>query len=546
MKKYILLILAIVLGLYLRIYSVATIPGALTWDEAALGYNAYSILKTGRDEFGKFLPIIFKSFGDYKPGLYIYLAVPSVAVFGLNGFAVRFPSVIFGVLAIFGVYLFTKELLEKEKSAGLIASLCSLALAVSPWHVMFSRAAWEVNVFCTLLLFGMYYLIRFIKGKSSMFPTIIFAIASLLCYQAGKLLTPLNYLIIVLFYWHDFWGKFFQTAKTKSGQITIGIAGLFLLWFGIGFLFGSAGNRLTSLSIFGYKPGISDSTKKIDNNNPLTLSLYHNQALLSTKLVLSRYLYHFSPEVLFYEGKVTTERGHIPETGILNPLEIIWIVGGLIFVSKNLQNKNFLLFLALLFVAPIPASLTLAEFSTVRALFMTIPLAMLSGFGMYYFLKSFKLFFVVALAIYIITFLYIFDLYFVHSKYKLSKEFNYGYKQAFDFYNKYAGKRLIMTDVLGQPYIYYLFYTKYDPAEYQKTDHFIDRGLDVGRVDKVGNAEFRQFSASDVLTQKDVVFVGLEGDINNKFNLSDPVIQEYQTVNYPDGSNLFRMIKTKP
>ncbi len=546
MKKYFILIIALALGFYLRFHNVANMPNGLTWDEAALGYNAYSILKTGRDEFGKFLPIIFKSFGDYKPGLYVYLAVPSVAVFGLNEFSVRFPSVLFGVLAILGVYLLVKELLEKERESNLIASFCAFALAISPWHVMFSRAAWEVNVFSTLLLFGLYFLLRFIKGSSTILPAILFAIAALLCYQAAKLLTPLVYLIVILFYWSDFWSKLFKTVRTKTGSLSLGAAIIFLIWFSIGFIFGPAGNRLTSLSIFGYRPGISQETKNIDSNNPVTLNLYHNQTLLSTQLVVSRYLYHFSPEVLFYEGSVTTERGHIPESGVLNPLEIIWIVGGLIYIAKNIENKNIKLLLAILLVAPIPASLTLAEFSTVRSLFMAIPLSILSGFGIYYFFKLSKLLFVILAGIYFVAFLYIFDLYFVNAPLKIAKEFNYGYKQAMAFYNKYPGKRLIMSDVLGQPYIYYLFYTKYDPATYQKTDHFIDGGLDVGRVERVGNAEFRQFNSSDVITQKDTVFIGLEGDIGNKFNFSDPVVQDYQTVNYPDGSNLFRMIKTNP
>ena len=546
MKKYLILIFALVLGFYLRIHNVSTLPGGLTWDEAALGYNAYSILRTGKDEFGKFLPLIFKSFGDYKPGLYIYLAVPSIAIFGLTELAVRLPSVIFGVLGILGVFLFVKELLEKEKQNDLVASFSALALAISPWHVMFSRSAWEVNVFSTLLIFGLYYLLRFIKGKSGILPTLIFAGLTLICYQAAKLLTPVNYLLVVLVYWKDFWQKFIASIKTKTGFISVGIVIVFLAWIFIGSVFGSAGNRLASLSIFNYRPGISERTKNIDNNNSLSLSLYHNQTLLSTDLVIGRYLYHFSPEVLFYEGRITTIRGHIPEAGVLNPLEIIWLVGGFIYLSKNIKNKNLLLLLAMLLIAPIPASLTLAEFSTVRALFMTIPLSIISGLGIFYFFKLSKPLFLVLVAIYFIAVLYIFDLYFVHTGPKIAGEFNYGYKQAIEFYKKYQGKKMIMTDVLGQPYIYYLFYTKYDPAKYQETDHFIDGGLDVGKVAQIDNIEFRQFSGSDVLNYKDTVFVGMEGNINNKFNLADPVIEEYRTVNYPDGSNLFRMIKTKP
>jgi len=115
MKKYTILFIALALGTFLRLWQLSAVPNGLTWDEAAIGYNAFSILKTGKDEHGAFLPIIFKSFGDYKPGLYIYLTVPAVAIFGLNEFAVRFPSAIAGILAILGVYLLTKELFSISK-----------------------------------------------------------------------------------------------------------------------------------------------------------------------------------------------------------------------------------------------------------------------------------------------------------------------------------------------------------------------------------------------------------------------------------------------
>src|SRR3989344_1369248 len=100
MKRFFFLAIIFLFALALRTVNLGDHPSGLTWDEAGLGYNAYSILKTGRDEFGTFLPIVFKSFGDYKPGIYVYLTVPSVAIFGLTEFAVRFPSALFGALAV--------------------------------------------------------------------------------------------------------------------------------------------------------------------------------------------------------------------------------------------------------------------------------------------------------------------------------------------------------------------------------------------------------------------------------------------------------------
>ena len=108
----IILLFIILLALFLSVYKLSKVPPSLYWDEASLGYNAYSILLTARDEYGKFLPLTnFAAFGDYKPPGYIYAAVPSIAIFGLNEFSVRFPSAFFGVLTVILVYLISRKFL---------------------------------------------------------------------------------------------------------------------------------------------------------------------------------------------------------------------------------------------------------------------------------------------------------------------------------------------------------------------------------------------------------------------------------------------------
>ena len=110
MKIKFWLILIILLAAVLRFYKLGQVPSGFVNDEAAFGYNAYSLLKTGKDEFGKAWPIIFRSFGEGKLPVYVYLTVPSVAIFGLNEFAVRLPSALFGVLTVFMLYLLGLEI----------------------------------------------------------------------------------------------------------------------------------------------------------------------------------------------------------------------------------------------------------------------------------------------------------------------------------------------------------------------------------------------------------------------------------------------------
>jgi len=139
------------------------------------------------------------------------------------------------------------------------------------------------------------------------------------------------------------------------------------------------------------------------------------------------------------------------------------------------------------------------------------------------------------------------DLYFRHAKQFLAPSFNYGYKQAIDRIKTYPASKVIMTDVYGQPYIYYLFYTKYDPAKYQANNNFIDGGVDVGFVPSVDNVEFRQFGTGDINTGKDTLFIGTNGNIPDLFDNHQDNIEFFDQINLPDGlTPVFRVVKTKP
>jgi len=119
MNKKILMFLflgIVIIAAVLRLWQLGHVPPSPDWDEAALGYDAYSIIHTGRDEFGKFLPVVLRSFDDYKPALYAYLAIPPVFLFGLNVFAVRFPSAFFGVLSVIVVFYLVREFFNRVVS----------------------------------------------------------------------------------------------------------------------------------------------------------------------------------------------------------------------------------------------------------------------------------------------------------------------------------------------------------------------------------------------------------------------------------------------
>ncbi|MEK7154695.1 MAG: glycosyltransferase family 39 protein, partial [Patescibacteria group bacterium] len=204
MKKIILIII-LVLATVLRLYKLSAYPVGLNADEAALGYNAYSLLLTGKDEHGHSWPVNLESFGDFKPAGYAYLLIPFIKVFGLTEFAVRLPSAIFGVLAVLFIYLLTKEIYlssnpspesgEGNARGEVPALLSALMLAISPWHLHFSRGAWEVNVATTLILIGLWLFIK----KRLAFCVLTFAL-SMYIYQSARLIAPVLGLGLLFFY----------------------------------------------------------------------------------------------------------------------------------------------------------------------------------------------------------------------------------------------------------------------------------------------------------------------------------------------------------
>lgn len=141
MRKLILSII-ILLGFLLRVVALDRYPVGFTQDEAGLGYDAYSVLLTGKDQWGKTFPLTFRSFGDFKLPVYVYLTIPSIALFGLNEFSVRLPSAICGTLAIIFTYLMVGIMTERKD----MAIWSSLLLAFSPWHISLSRGAFEANL----------------------------------------------------------------------------------------------------------------------------------------------------------------------------------------------------------------------------------------------------------------------------------------------------------------------------------------------------------------------------------------------------------------
>ncbi len=140
MNRNLLILIGIIfIAFFLRFFLLSSVPPSASLDEASIGYNAYSILKTGTDEYGNKFPILLRAYDDWRPALYIYLVIPFVKILGLNALSVRLPSVILSVITVIATYFLVKEIFLNFKNKIFLAFVSSFLLAISPWHIYISH-----------------------------------------------------------------------------------------------------------------------------------------------------------------------------------------------------------------------------------------------------------------------------------------------------------------------------------------------------------------------------------------------------------------------
>src|SRR3989344_9317031 len=210
-------ILIFILSVFLRFYDLRNIPTGFYTDEAAFGYNAYSLLKTGKDEFGVLVPFVFHSFGDYKSPLFFYYLIPFVGLFDLTILSVRSGAVILGIGIIVGIFLLT-YLLSRNKRLSLTAMLIS---SITPLSLQFNRMVHENNLSVFLILYGLIFFLKAEKNKWYFLISGILFGLSIYAYHDAKIITPLLLGGLFLFYKKKY--------LSKIGHIAIFLAPIILL-----------------------------------------------------------------------------------------------------------------------------------------------------------------------------------------------------------------------------------------------------------------------------------------------------------------------------
>lgn len=457
-----LLVLICLLFLFTRLYKIAEIPSSVYWDEASIGYNAYSVLKTGKDEWGNFLPIHFRAFGEFKLPVYIYSVIPFISIFGLNELSVRLPAVLFSLGIIILTYLLAKKFSESEnESVGLLAAFIA---AVSPWFFIFSRTGFEVTAGLMFYLLGILLFLHKIDGKLLLLSVLSF-ILSAYSYNSFRIISPLTLLILVLV---EKDSVIYLLKRSISWVILSFVILLLASW--------------PIFKLYVYDAGILR---------------FQAVGEVSVSTAVKNYSAHFDPYFLFIQGDDNL-RHQQEGFGQLYFPELILIILGLANLVRSKVRYRWLPVIIIL-LSPIPAAITKESPHALRSLSMVPFIHIISAVGVFYLTQFFKRRILIYTSL-VIIFLIFFSKYFINFiiiyPQKSVDYWQLNYKKIFtDPKIQLNGEnKIYISDREGQPYIFALFYLQYDPQKFRAevVRNTVDK-WGFSTVSKFGRFEFGDY-----------------------------------------------------
>lgn len=393
---------------------------------------------------GKVLPLYYNTFGDFRPTGIFYTIMPSLAIFGKNEFAVRFPSALFGALTIFPLFYFALEVTKKRN----LALLAGFFLAISPWHIEVSRATSEAVIAVFLTLWALYFLV-----KKHLYSTLVLTLLSYFFYHSTRLLTPLLLALT---------GFFFNLNK-KFILYAGGGAVLLTLLFSLD---PSARGRLSQVSI------LADPDIKYEIQT--AKDFINNKFVIYGKRFVTEYTKYFGADFLIGYG-AKPYRYITPGVGILTYVELALLILGVVAI---LQKKYSPLPFVLLLIAPLPAAITTEDAPNLMRAFYMVPfISIISAYG-FSALEKYKK---ITFALLLLNFAFFIYMYFAHSYIHMplianpdtdAGNRNVGTKELVQALNQVQGdyEKIIVTGFPDNIRPWYEFFIGEVPANIELTD----------------------------------------------------------------------------
>lgn len=460
-RKFILfLIVLFALGSYL--YKLTDYPSGFYQNEAAFGYNSYSLLKTGRDEYGRFLPLVLESFGDYKLSAYSYYIIPFICIFGLTEIAVRLSAVFSGLI----ILILTYKIIKAGTDCVKLALLSTLLLSASPWLIVFSRTANE-TVFAVSIFLSSVYLFMIWREKYNL--NTFFAGTVMLVLSVGSYYSVwLPALILIGFVVVAVFKKYFLSVRTILYLVFCLTSIALMLWATI--LTGTG--RLKQINIF-HNQGLNlllDEQIREDQRNlsEWLLRVIHNKLTYYPNAILGNMSDNLNLRFFFISGDAEEKVYMVPNSGILLPILLPLILCGVLFFWSKFSWRSNLVILSLILSGILGTALAIHGSVSQRLLVVAPFVLLIGGAGslfIYENLARSKIRFPVIMAM---VALFIYELsifnhqYFYHATVHQPWFRNFGAKEMVKYVEELS-PRYKKVYISGNPYIFFNFFDKVDP-----------------------------------------------------------------------------------
>lgn len=553
------LVIITIVSAIIRFYQLGNIPNGLATDEADIGYNAYSILRTGADVYGRKYPLFFQSLDDYKPGLIFYLTIPAIKFFGLSDFSVRLAPAIFGILTPALTFILLKLLYSKNNS---LPYLSSILVSFAPWNIALSRAMIQYIpiiflylVFLILFLFAQRKNIKAHVKRTSF--VLSFLVLSITLYVYYAAIVYLPFMIIVPAYiYRDFIKK-----NIKIFLLALVILSIFSLPAISHYSKKESKSRLNDISIFTADITLPISIAEIKQDKQLSQpfsQIIHNRRLVYASAILDNYVDYFNLDYLFVNAK-NIRYFYVHNVGLFYLFELPFFLYGLQTAVKR-REKSDLLILSLLLIGPIPAAITLGSPLPHRALLLILAVQLLSAIGIADLLQnllkkfpisnSHKTFKSGLTLIAILVFIYSLSIYFFIHQYFIHapREFILGgwfpvIRDAIPKVNNYKADydKVIFTWSQQRlvPPVYYLFYNQVDPRIIQaQALKWQNEPASYRQIYwQIDNIEFRPIDWQQDKNLINTLFIGFQEEFGQDAQIIDKTF-------LPDGKQYFVFVKS--
>lgn len=545
MKNIIFLIL--IFAAVLRLWNLGSVPPSASLDEASIAYNAYSVMKTGGDEFGQFPLISQRGYDDWRRSSYLLISIPFIAVFNLSTVAIRLPAVILSILTVGALYLIILELFKKHSIFSYsFALLSALLLAISPWHIYISRLGHESNASLSFFVFGVLFFLKGLKKNIFLLIAVLFFTLALVSYYSGQLLVPLFIIGLGIVYFKTLKKIIFSSKRNIAVTIAIFLLVLPVLWsvFSPDSLI-----RYRGTSTFSQEANPEKFAEYVEKrnealiNNDLIGSFLFNRRVYYATVFFNNYISHFNPQWLFV-GAVQ-EAFKAPYTGLLYVWQLPFILLGIAFLvkSKRVDKKAKILIFMWFLMGVLPASIATQAPHAMRIYSMIPTWQIFTAFGIsMMFLHAGKLKMVYAFTTVIIAtsgFISFYVNYFAEFPKLHSKAYQYALSQAVPYVleNEDKYEKIVFSnyDNLFQSYMLFLYHSKYDPRLYQEQGGTLSGGFDM--IHKFGKYEFRPIKWDEEKSRK-TLYVGNPKEFPENIEAS----QEFY---YLDGSLGVKAVEVK-